>query len=87
MKERKRLLNYCFKLLLIDITIVIANKFVAKRKKEVVGCLRMNPISEERMAGRRKRQEKERERERERMEERIGECSTGALGLAEANCR
>ena len=36
-----------------------------------------------------KRQEKERERERERerMEERIDECSTGALGLAEANCR
>ena len=34
-----------------------------------------------------KRREKERERERERMEERIDECSTGALGLAEANCR
>ena len=67
MKERKRLLNYCFKLLLIDITIVIANKFVAKRKKEVVGCLRMNPISEERMAGeRKKRDERKKERERER---------------------
>ena len=50
----------------------------------------MNPISEERMAGERKKRDerkKERERERERMEERIDECSTGALGLAEANCR
>ena len=77
-------------MLLIDITIAIANKFIAKRKKEVVGCLRMNPISEERMAGERKKRDerkKERERERERMEERIDECSTGALGLAEANCR
>ena len=35
-KERKRLLNYCFKLLLIDIT--TANKFVEKREKEIMGC-------------------------------------------------